>query len=341
MRLPQTTQVTIDRATEVYSSVGMSPLHVRTEIDGFIADRLMEAMWREALWLVNDDIATATEIDDAVRLGPGLRWAFMGPFMTYRIAGGERGMRHFMAQFGPSLKWPWTKLMDVPELDDRLLEKIVTQSQAMSPEASTTELEQLRDDCLVDVLLALRSHGVGAGAALAHTEAGRVDRAHPRVIAPGDDLSQPLRLHTAHIPPEWIDYNGHVHESRYLQMFGDTTDALLAYIGIDAAYRTTTGSYFTAETHLNHLTPLTTGQTVEITTQILGHDQKRLHIYHHMTTTHGHDIATAEHMYLHVHTNTQTVSPATPEILTHIQRIAAAHAELPMPSRAGRRIGGA
>jgi len=89
-----TSAATITRATELYSAVGMSPLHVRTEIDGFIADRLMEAMWREALWLIHEDVATAAEIDDAVRLGPGLRWAFMGPFMTYRIAGGELGMRH-------------------------------------------------------------------------------------------------------------------------------------------------------------------------------------------------------------------------------------------------------
>ena len=82
----------------------MRPLIVRKEIDGFIADRLMEALWREALWLVKDDVATVEEIDEAVRLGAGLRWAQMGTFMTYRIAGGEGGMRHFMEQFGPSLK---------------------------------------------------------------------------------------------------------------------------------------------------------------------------------------------------------------------------------------------
>ena len=108
--------------------IGMRPLHVRKEIDGFIADRLMEALWREALWLVADDVATAEEIDDAMRFGPGLRWAFMGTFLIYRMAGGEAGMRHFMAQFGPALKLPWTKLIDVPELDDALLDKIVAQS---------------------------------------------------------------------------------------------------------------------------------------------------------------------------------------------------------------------
>jgi carnitine 3-dehydrogenase len=66
----------------------------------FIADRLLEALWREALWLVNDDVATVEEIDDAIRFGAGLRWAMFGTFLIYRLAGGEDGMRHFMAQFG-------------------------------------------------------------------------------------------------------------------------------------------------------------------------------------------------------------------------------------------------
>jgi glycosyltransferase involved in cell wall biosynthesis len=71
------------------------PLVVRKEIDAFIGDRLLEALWREALWLVADDVATVAEVDDAIRFGAGLRWAFMGTFLTYRIGGGEQGMRHF------------------------------------------------------------------------------------------------------------------------------------------------------------------------------------------------------------------------------------------------------
>ena len=118
----------IDRAVDVYRSVGMRPLVVRKEIDGFIADRLLEALWREALWLVNDGVATVSEIDDAIRFGAGLRWSFMGTFLTYRIAGGEAGMRHFMEQFGPALQWPWSKLTDVPELTDELLDRLVDES---------------------------------------------------------------------------------------------------------------------------------------------------------------------------------------------------------------------
>src|SRR5271170_6580563 len=111
----------LDSATVFYRSIGMRPLRVRTEIPGYISDRLQEALWREILHMVAEGVATTDELDDAIRFGPGLRWAFMGTNLIFRIAGGEPGMRHFMAQFGPSLKWPWTKLMDVPDLDDALL----------------------------------------------------------------------------------------------------------------------------------------------------------------------------------------------------------------------------
>ena len=101
-------------------SIGMFPLMVKKEIDAHIADRFLEAVWREALWLIKDGIATTEEIDEAIRMGFGLRWAQMGLFETYRIAGGEAGMRHFIEQFGPCLSWPWTKLMEVPELTEEL-----------------------------------------------------------------------------------------------------------------------------------------------------------------------------------------------------------------------------
>jgi len=161
-----TSPETKESAAAFYTSLGMRPLHVRKEIDGFIADRLMEALWREALWMINDDVATAAEIDDAMRFGPGLRWAFMGTFMTYRIAGGTGGMRHFMEQFGPALKLPWTKLMDVPEMTDDLIDKIAHQSDDQAGDASIRELERLRDDCLISVMRSLEPHNYGAGEVL-------------------------------------------------------------------------------------------------------------------------------------------------------------------------------
>jgi 3-hydroxyacyl-CoA dehydrogenase len=122
------------------------------EIPAFIADRLLESVWREALWLVNDDIATTEEIDDAIRYGFGLRWAQMGLFETYRLAGGEAGMRHFISQFRPCLEWPWTHLMDVPEFTDELVDKVSNQSDQQSGQFSIDELIQKRDDNLVDFL---------------------------------------------------------------------------------------------------------------------------------------------------------------------------------------------
>jgi carnitine 3-dehydrogenase len=114
--------------------------------------------------LIHDGIATTEEIDDAIRYGFGLRWAQMGLFETYRIAGGEAGMRHFIAQFGPCLAWPWTKLMDVPELNAGLIEQIATQSDAQSGHYSIRELERIRDDNLVAMMRALKKNDWGAGA---------------------------------------------------------------------------------------------------------------------------------------------------------------------------------
>ena len=166
----QTSMDTIERARAIYHSVGMHPLHVKKEIEAFIADRLLEAVWRESLWLVKDGIATTQDVDDAVRFGFGLRYAQMGVFDTYRVAGGEAGMRHFMAQFGPCLKWPWTKLMDVPEFTDELVDLIVGQSDEQSGHMSIREMERIRDDNLIAILHGLKGNNWGAGKTLARYE---------------------------------------------------------------------------------------------------------------------------------------------------------------------------
>jgi carnitine 3-dehydrogenase len=167
----QTDEAVVGRALELYRTLGMHPLRVRAEIDAHIADRLLEAVWREALWLVNDGIATTEEIDDAIRYGFGLRWAQMGLFETYRIAGGLGGMRHFIAQFGECLSWPWTKLMDTPELTDELIDAIASQSDAQSGAYDVRELERIRDANVAAILLALERNRWGAGATIASLRA--------------------------------------------------------------------------------------------------------------------------------------------------------------------------
>ncbi|MEG1038572.1 MAG: L-carnitine dehydrogenase [Pseudomonas sp.] len=146
----------IEAAKTVYSALGMRPLHVRKEVPGFIADRLLEALWREALHLVNDGVASTGEIDDAIRFGAGLRWSFMGTFLTYTLAGGDAGMRHFMAQFGPALQLPWTYL-PAPELTDGLIDAVVEGTSEQLGDRSISALERYRDDCLLAVLDAVKT----------------------------------------------------------------------------------------------------------------------------------------------------------------------------------------
>jgi carnitine 3-dehydrogenase len=159
----KTPKVTIERARAIYASIGMKPVVVRKEIQAFVGDRLLEAVWREALWLIKDDVTTVEELDDIMRYSFGIRWAQMGLFQVYRIAGGEAGMRHFIAQFGPCLQWPWTKLMDVPELTDELVDKIASQSDEQAHGLSIRELERIRDDNLVAIMAALSRQNKGKG----------------------------------------------------------------------------------------------------------------------------------------------------------------------------------
>ena len=159
----QTSAANLARAEAFYRELGMRPLRVRKEVPGFIADRLLEALWREALHLVNDGVATTGEIDDAIRYGAGLRWSFMGTFLTYTLAGGPAGMRHFMQQFGPALKLPWTYL-EAPELTDGLIDAVVEGTQAQQGDLELAALERYRDDCLLAVQAAIAEcktrHGI-------------------------------------------------------------------------------------------------------------------------------------------------------------------------------------
>ena len=157
-----TSQFTIESLRDFYKSINMHPLIVRNEIEGYLSDRLQEAQWREILHLVNDNIATTGELDEAIIYGPGLRWAIMGTCLTFHLAGGKTGMRHMLEQFGPALELPWTKLK-APKLTNDLIEKMVLGTSEQAEEKSVRELEKLRDECLIEILQALKKFNVGAG----------------------------------------------------------------------------------------------------------------------------------------------------------------------------------
>ncbi|WP_082232738.1 3-hydroxyacyl-CoA dehydrogenase NAD-binding domain-containing protein [Halobacillus massiliensis] len=144
----QTSSNNIEKAKTYYESMKMSALHVRHEIEGHIADRLLEAIWRESLHIVNEGIATTEEVDKAFTHGAGLRYAQYGPFLTFHLAGGEGGMRHMLKQFGPALKKPWTKL-EAPELTDELYNKVVTGCEEQSNGMTMAELDRNRNEFLI------------------------------------------------------------------------------------------------------------------------------------------------------------------------------------------------
>ncbi len=332
----QTSEAAVEAAVAHYDDLVMHPLVVRTEIEGYLSDRLQEAMWREILHLVKDGVATTAQLDDAITYGPGLRWAGMGTNLTFHLAGGDQGMCHMLAQFGPALELPWTKLV-APELTDELVEAMARGCSDQAAGRSIAELERLRDDYLINVMRALRPLDLGAGRLVAEREA----RIHAATAVepwqPGDPVAAPLDLHRTPVEPDWVDYNGHMSEWAYLTAFGWASDKLFRFIGIDEAYRSAGHSFFTVETHLNNLGEASLGDHLRITTRVLGVDVKRLHIFHAMEDEDtGRALATTEQMLLHVDTTAGGTTPILPGPAAALEAAARAHSGLPVPPQVGR-----
>ena len=332
----RTSEEAVEAALFHYDDLVMYPLLVRTEIEGYLSDRLQEALWREVLHLVNDGVATTGELDDAVTYGPGLRWAGMGTNLTFHLAGGEQGMRHMLDQFGPALKLPWTKLV-APELTDDLVEYMADGCVEQADGRSIDELERLRDDYVINVMRSLRPLDLGAGQIIAEREA----RIHAASIAApwveGVDVPTPLDLYRGEVEPDWVDYNGHMSEWAFLTAFGWASDKLFRFIGIDEDYRESGNTFFTVETHINYLGEASLGDPLRITTQVLGADAKRLHLFHAMEHAgRGDLLATTEQMLLHVDTHTGRTAPILDRPAAVLAATATAHADLPVPPQVGR-----
>ncbi|KIC09260.1 3-hydroxyacyl-CoA dehydrogenase [Leisingera sp. ANG-M1] len=320
---------TCAQASDLLREVGMYPLTVRKEIDAHIADRLLEAVWREGLWLIKDGICTTEELDESIRMGFGLRWAQMGLFETYRIAGGEAGMKHFMAQFGPALEWPWTKLMDVPEFTDELVDLIAGQSDAQSGHLSIRELERLRDDNLVGMMRALKKSGSGAGGTI---------NAHEATLPTPEAADLPVTV-SRPVPQSWTDYNGHMNEAHYTEASAQATDRFMEMIGCDAEYIAAGGSYFTVENHVRFLDELHEGDALTVTTQVLQGEGKKMHLFHRLHGPEGKLAATVETLLLHMDLNARGTSLPSQDVADKLASYAAAHAGMPMPEGAGRHVG--
>src|SRR5271155_5378848 len=260
----KTVPATLEAAAKFFAYIGMHPLRVRHEVPGHLTDRLQEALWREILHLVNDGIATTGELDESIIYGPGLRWAAMGTNLIYHLAGGESGMRHMLAQFGPCLKWPWTKL-EAPELTETLIDRMVEGTQAQAAGRSIRELERLRDDYLVAIQQVLRQYNMGAGATLRALEERLYKDAAAGATAIAAEAGKPLRLLDTVVRPEWVDYNQHMSDFRYGQLFGDAVDVLFRRGGVNEAYRAAGRTYYTVENHIKHLGEAKLGEPLYVT----------------------------------------------------------------------------
>jgi carnitine 3-dehydrogenase len=336
----KTSAAALEAASRFFTYIGMHPLRVRREIPGHLTDRLQEALWREILHLVNDGAASTGELDDSIVYGPGLRWAAMGTNLIYHLAGGETGMRHMLKQFGPCLKWPWTKL-EAPELTENLIDRMVEGTQAQANGRSIRELERLRDDYLVAIQQVLRQYNIGAGATLRALEERLYEQSGAAARGgTGADPTEALRLIETQVRPEWVDYNGHMTDSRYLQVFGDATDALFRSVGVNDAYRNSGRAMFTVETHVTHATEAKALEPLYVTTRVLDLDEKRVRLFHCLNRRRDDGlVATGEQLYLHVNTVAGKASPMDPSVQARLEKIRAAQADRPVPPQVGRHVG--
>jgi len=135
---------------DFYRAAGKAPLVLKKEIPGFIATRLQEAVWREALHMIVNDEASVEDIDFAIVNGPGPRWALMGPCLIYHVGGGEGGMEYCLEQFGPAFKLPWSRL-DAPELTPDLAQRLIDGTRRVAGDRDYSTLNRQRDAGLVAI----------------------------------------------------------------------------------------------------------------------------------------------------------------------------------------------
>ncbi len=140
----------LSEANKFYKSISMNPILLKKELPGYLSDRLQEALWREALHIINEGYATTEDLDRAIEDGPGLRYSLMGTFLTFHLAGGKAGMRHMLEQFGPALKLPWTKLK-APKLTKKLSNRLISGTKKQAKGKSISNLSNIRDEYLVNL----------------------------------------------------------------------------------------------------------------------------------------------------------------------------------------------
>lgn len=146
----KTSQNAVDKAMAFYRAIGKHPIHIKKEVKGHVANRLQAALWREAVSLVADGVCSVADVDAAIAYGPGLRWALMGPHLTFHLAGGEGGMTHFMNHLTPALQ-TWMDDMKNPRVIDHK-QLIIDGVAQEAGNRSIADLQKWRDRKLIDIL---------------------------------------------------------------------------------------------------------------------------------------------------------------------------------------------
>ncbi len=302
----QTDPAAVAWASEFFTAAGKSVITMDREVPGFIANRLQEALWREALHMVAAGEATVEQIDQSITDGPGLRWPVQGPMLTFHLAGGQGGMAHMLDHFGPSLKSPWTRL----------------------------QARRAHDGAARRCGRGLRARGgrsldrrPGRRARLRRDR--RPARTRPRMTSPS---GEPV-VWREPVLDEWIDYNGHLSEPYYVLVLGHATDAVMDAVGLGPEYRAShAASLFTVEAHVRYLDQVEAGVELESRSWVIGATGKLLWIWHELYAE-GRLRATEEILGVHVDTAAGRTTPFPDDIAARI-----AERQVEPPEHASRQI---
>jgi acyl-CoA thioesterase FadM len=152
-------------------------------------------------------------------------------------------------------------------------------------------------------------------------------------------MAEPFTAYRERVRPEWLDYNGHLHDASYAIVLSDAHEEVLAHLGLSAGYRTEhAASMFTVETHIRFLAECSGGQTLTAATVLVGADAKRLRLHSDLYADHL-PVATGESLYLHVDTGAGRSVPLPADRRARVEAMLAAHADIPRPEHLGRGVG--
>jgi 3-hydroxyacyl-CoA dehydrogenase len=142
----------VSTAMNFYREIGKHPIHIKKEVKGHVANRLQAALWREAIHLVVEGVVSVADADAAIAYGPGLRWALMGPHLTFHLAGGEGGMKHFMSHLAAGPVQSWMDDLGQPRLTPDVQKTIIDGVEAEAGSRTIADLQRWRDRKLIEIL---------------------------------------------------------------------------------------------------------------------------------------------------------------------------------------------